>query len=146
MTAAAGLAEMEKLIRQLASVTRQALCDARLQLCSHGLTSGRDYERRRHRARSVCQPRQPARQQRVDGHTDFRHAAEHAEEAPRPVESGGIRGESRLRELRGATPALAPGAMVQLGLLGLAFTFRHPVLETLTTETVARSPDSTEPR
>lgn len=28
--------------------------------------------------------------------------------------------------LRGATPALAPGAMVQLGLLGLAWTYRHP--------------------
>lgn len=25
-----------------------------------------------------------------------------------------------------APPALAPGAMVQLGLIGLAFTFRHP--------------------
>lgn len=30
--------------------------------------------------------------------------------------------------LRGATPALAPGAMAQLGLLGLAYTFRHPSL------------------
>jgi hypothetical protein len=29
----------------------------------------------------------------------------------------------------GATPALAPGVMVQLGLLGLAFTIRHPSLE-----------------
>ena len=28
----------------------------------------------------------------------------------------------------GATPALAPGVMVQLGLVGLAFTLRHPVL------------------
>ena len=28
----------------------------------------------------------------------------------------------------GATPALAPGAMVQLGLLGLAYTIRHPAL------------------
>ncbi|MDB4880271.1 MAG: hypothetical protein JWL60_1717 [Gemmatimonadetes bacterium] len=28
--------------------------------------------------------------------------------------------------LRGATPALAPGAMAQLGLLGLVFTYRHP--------------------
>jgi hypothetical protein len=25
-------------------------------------------------------------------------------------------------------PALAPGAMIQLGLVGLAYTFRHPVL------------------
>ena len=30
--------------------------------------------------------------------------------------------------IRGATPALAPGAMVQLGLIGLAFTIRHPAL------------------
>jgi hypothetical protein len=28
--------------------------------------------------------------------------------------------------LRGATPALAPGTMVELGLLGLLATFRHP--------------------
>ena len=28
--------------------------------------------------------------------------------------------------LSGATPALAPGTMVQLGLLGLAYTYRHP--------------------
>ena len=48
--------------------------------------------------------------------------------------------------IRGATPALAPGAMVQLGLLGLAFAFRHPALDTFTTGTVARSPDSTETR
>jgi hypothetical protein len=30
--------------------------------------------------------------------------------------------------LRGATPALAPGAMAQLGLLGLVYTYRHPAL------------------
>ena len=30
--------------------------------------------------------------------------------------------------LRGATPALAPGALFQLGLLGLAYTYRHPAL------------------
>ena len=30
--------------------------------------------------------------------------------------------------LMGATPTLAPGAMVQLGLVGLAYTFRHPCL------------------
>jgi len=30
--------------------------------------------------------------------------------------------------LTGATPALAPGLMIQLGLLGLAFTYRHPAL------------------
>ena len=28
----------------------------------------------------------------------------------------------------GATPTLAPGAMVELGLLGLAYTYRHPAL------------------
>jgi hypothetical protein len=32
--------------------------------------------------------------------------------------------------IRGATPALAPGALSQLGLLGLAYTFRHPALRT----------------
>jgi len=32
------------------------------------------------------------------------------------------------KSLRGATPALAPGALSQLGLLGLVFTFRHPAL------------------
>jgi hypothetical protein len=31
--------------------------------------------------------------------------------------------------LRGATPLLAPGAMAQLGLLGLVYTYRHPALE-----------------
>jgi hypothetical protein len=30
--------------------------------------------------------------------------------------------------MMGATPALAPGAMVQLGLIGLAWSFRHPAL------------------
>jgi hypothetical protein len=28
--------------------------------------------------------------------------------------------------MTGATPALAPGSMVQIGLVGLAWTFRHP--------------------
>lgn len=31
--------------------------------------------------------------------------------------------------VRGATPALAPGAMLQLALVGLAWSFRHPALE-----------------
>ncbi len=31
-----------------------------------------------------------------------------------------------------APPALAPGAMIQLGLIGLACTFRHPVFRGLT--------------
>lgn len=43
--------------------------------------------------------------------------------------------------IRGATPALAPGALVQLGLLGLAYTFRHPALRT-TTIVRARSADA----
>lgn len=30
--------------------------------------------------------------------------------------------------LMGATPALAPGSMTQLGLLGWAFTYQHPAL------------------
>ena len=32
------------------------------------------------------------------------------------------------KALRGATPALAPGALAQLGLIGLLFTYRHPTL------------------
>lgn len=31
--------------------------------------------------------------------------------------------------LRGATPALAPAALTQLGLLGLLFSYRHPAFE-----------------
>jgi hypothetical protein len=31
--------------------------------------------------------------------------------------------------MSGALPALAPGAMIQIGLLGLVYTFRHPVLD-----------------
>ena len=30
--------------------------------------------------------------------------------------------------IRGATPTLAPGTMLELGLLGLAYMYRHPVL------------------
>ena len=30
--------------------------------------------------------------------------------------------------VRGATPALAPGALAQLGLLGLLYAYRHPLL------------------
>lgn len=33
-----------------------------------------------------------------------------------------------IKALMGATPALAPGTMMQLGLLGLAYTYRHPLL------------------
>ena len=42
---------------------------------------------------------------------------------------GALRGWPLVWEsLRGATPTLAPGAMIQLGLLGLALTWRHPSL------------------
>ena len=38
-------------------------------------------------------------------------------------------GWTLIREsLMGATPALAPGTMVQLGLIGLVYTYRHPGL------------------
>jgi hypothetical protein len=30
--------------------------------------------------------------------------------------------------MRGATPTLAPGTMIELGLIGLAYTYRHPGL------------------
>lgn len=34
------------------------------------------------------------------------------------------------QSLQGATPALAPGTMSLLGLIGLAFAYRHPLLST----------------
>ena len=37
--------------------------------------------------------------------------------------------------LGGATPALAPGTMIQLGLLGLVYTYRHPALSSKQTDT-----------
>jgi cation transport ATPase len=36
--------------------------------------------------------------------------------------------ELLMKIMTGAAPALAPGAMIQLGLLGLVYTFRHPAL------------------
>lgn len=40
-----------------------------------------------------------------------------------------IRGVALVWEaMRGATPTLAPGALAQLGLLGLAYAYRHPAL------------------
>jgi hypothetical protein len=33
------------------------------------------------------------------------------------------------RSMMGATPALAPGSMIQLALIGLAYTYRHPRLD-----------------
>jgi hypothetical protein len=44
--------------------------------------------------------------------------------------------------LRGATPALAPGSLAQLGLLGLVCTYRHPALR----RTVPSSTRPTETR
>ena len=42
----------------------------------------------------------------------------------------GMRGMALAWEaLRGATPTLAPGALLQLGLLGLILTYRHPALQ-----------------
>ena len=43
----------------------------------------------------------------------------------RPTMAGG---ELILESLRGAMPALAPGALAQLGLLGLLITYKHPQL------------------
>ncbi len=41
----------------------------------------------------------------------------------------GLRGLALMWEaLRGATPALAPGSLLHLGLIGLAITYRHPAL------------------
>lgn len=42
-----------------------------------------------------------------------------------------IAGAALLRKaVMGASPTLAPGTMIQLGLVGLAFLFRHPRLQT----------------
>jgi hypothetical protein len=38
-----------------------------------------------------------------------------------------------------APPALAPGLMIQLGLIGLAYSYRHPALCTLTTRQAKNS-------
>ena len=38
-----------------------------------------------------------------------------------------------LKSVHGGTPVLAPGALTQLGLLGLLFAFRHPALGTSAT-------------
>lgn len=35
-----------------------------------------------------------------------------------------------LEVIRGATPTLAPGTLIQFGLLGLLYAYRHPVLTT----------------
>ena len=38
------------------------------------------------------------------------------------------------KALRGATPSLAPGALAQVGLLGLLYTYRHPALSGRSTD------------
>ena len=52
------------------------------------------------------------------------------------LERDGSLGGLRLfwEAIRGATPALAPGALSQLGLLGLAYTYDHPALRTTNTK------------
>jgi len=53
---------------------------------------------------------------------------------------GSLRGLRLFWEaIRGATPALAPGALSQLGLLGLAYTFRHPALRASITSSLEDS-------
>jgi len=47
-------------------------------------------------------------------------------ELERDASLGGVR--LFWEAIRGATPALAPGALSQLGLLGLAYAHRHPAL------------------
>ena len=51
--------------------------------------------------------------------------------------------------LTGATPALAPGTMVQLGLIGLAYTYHHPSLRAAHGDGAGRSvasPHGSHPR
>ena len=48
--------------------------------------------------------------------------------------------------IHGATPALAPAALSQLGLLGLAYAFRHPALRTTTGRASGAHPATKETR
>jgi len=53
---------------------------------------------------------------------------------------GSLRGLRLFWEaIRGATPSLAPGALSQLGLLGLAYAFRHPALRASTSSSSEES-------
>jgi len=55
----------------------------------------------------------------------YQRDVEHAEK-----DHPGIQGVERLRTaVSQEAPLLAPGAMVELGILGLAYVFRHPVLK-----------------
>jgi ABC-type amino acid transport system permease subunit len=54
-----------------------------------------------------------------------------------------IAGTALFKEaMMGATPALAPGAMIQLGLIGLAWAFRHPLLDTISRHRSTNDPES----
>jgi hypothetical protein len=46
------------------------------------------------------------------------------------------------KALRGATPTLAPGALAQLGLLGLVWAHRHPALDARSADRAAGVPSS----
>lgn len=46
--------------------------------------------------------------------------------------------------LTGAMPALAPGTMFQLGLVGLLYTYRHPVFQTVTESAISPEGDNHE--
>lgn len=54
----------------------------------------------------------------------FQGNAEFEREMTPAIETG----ELVRASMTGATPALAPGTMILLGLLGFAYTFRHPAL------------------
>jgi hypothetical protein len=54
----------------------------------------------------------------------FRGNVEHERESDPSVAGT----ELYRRSMMGSTPALAPGAMIQLGLIGLLLTYRHPRL------------------
>jgi hypothetical protein len=60
----------------------------------------------------------------------YRHDAEHAQK-----DYPGIQGAELFRTaVSQEAPLLAPGAMIELGILGLAYVFRHPVLKEPDTE------------
>jgi hypothetical protein len=57
--------------------------------------------------------------------TTLHYRANEAIELEADPKMGGT--ELLLRAMAGAAPGLAPGALIQLGLLGLVYTYRHPV-------------------
>ena len=70
----------------------------------------------------------------------FQGNAEFEREMTPAIETG----ELVRASMTGATPALAPGTMILLGLLGLAYAFRHPALAGSADDssTTATGPDS----